>query len=182
MRLKNTNSLSSSLIKEKKRDGGETVRSTEARSVKKQIPIKSFVFPKDAAQLNYTARNLEAMPVPIVENAPRRVKNLMRLHGRRISRGLRVARASGFGHSIHRSGRRLSERESRSLDLGGSVPHENEKRSLRAPVGAMLRQTRSVSTGTLPLRIDATFPNWHSNSDSVGVTSPAGFQPLPGSW
>ena len=97
----------------------------------------------------------------------------MRLRGSRILTGLPAARGSGFGRSIHRFDPPASERESHSLSLGGSVPHENEERNWTGPGAAMPRRTRSFSRGTLLLRICATFPNWRSNSPST-APSPDG--------
>jgi hypothetical protein len=52
---------------------------------------------------------------------------------------------------------------------------------LIAPVAVMPRRTRSFSTNTPLLRIDATFPDLHSNSDSVPAISPVDARPYPNS-
>jgi len=53
--------------------------------------------------------------------------------------------------------------------------HENGERKWIASVAVMLRRTRSSSTGNLLSRIDATFPNWRSDSDSAPASSPPCF-------
>ena len=102
----------------------------------------------------------------------RMVKTLMRLPGSRILTSLPIARASGFRQWIRRLGPLAWEIGSHSLCLGDFFHRESEERNWTAPVAVRPRRTRSFSTSTPLLRLDATFPSWRSNSDCVPAISP----------
>ena len=92
-----------------------------------------------------------------------RIKRL----GSKTSVSRRVVRCSGRSGDSVRSLRPEKGRGEDCPCLDGFSLRENDPRTARALAAGRPRRTRSISTGTPLLPIDATVPNSHSNWDCV---------------